>query len=219
MTEALKRRFADLDAQADKIESTRHMSSGFQGGTDINVSSEDFLAWCVKVKNLLSVSCGPQSEHYKAFVVAESYSSWSGNHVRFKRAKAVFGAAREDFEGGYVASIRNLIQAEVFDTELEQAKELLAAGYHQAAAIIAGVVLETSLRQHCDQEQIEPGKLDRMNADLAKAGKYNSIMQKRITSLAAIRNAAAHGDLQAFSRSDVAAMINEVERLVGSWLS
>jgi hypothetical protein len=53
-----------------------------------------------------------------------------------------------------------------------------------AAAVIAGTVLETALRQLC---------LDRMNADLAKAGVYNSLMQKRITALAAIRNRAAHG--------------------------
>jgi len=219
MIEALKRRFAELHVQADALESTRHTKSGFQGGTDTNVSADGFLAWSVKVKNLLVTACGPSSEHYKAFGEAENYSSWSGNYSRFKQTRAVFDAAKEDFEGGYVSSIRNLIQAEVFDTELEQAKELLAAGYYQAAAIIAGVVLETNLRQLCAQEEIQPGKLDRMNADLAKAGKYNSIIQKRITSLAAIRNGAAHGDVEAFSQADVVAMIDEVERLVGSWLS
>jgi hypothetical protein len=66
-----------------------------------------------------------------------------------------------------------------------------------AAAVIAGTVLETALRQLC---------LDRMNADLAKAGVYNSLMQKRITALAAIRNRAAHGKPNEFTRDDVSAM-------------
>jgi hypothetical protein len=35
---------------------------------------------------------------------------------------------------------------------------------------IAGTVLETTLRQMCLDKQIAIGKLDKMNADLAKAG-------------------------------------------------
>ena len=53
-----------------------------------------------------------------------------------------------------------------------------------------------------------------MNADLAKAGVYNSLMQKRITALAAIRNSAAHGKPNEFTRDDVSAMIRDVERFV-----
>lgn len=219
MTEALKRRFAELNEQAAALELTKQTTFVGQGARDTSVSSDGFLAWCVKVKNLLVTACGSSSEHYKAFGEAENSMSWSGNYTRFQQTRAVFGAAKEDFEGGYVSSIRNLIQAEVFDTELEQAKELTGAGYYQAGAIIAGVVLETNLRQLCTEMQIQPGKLDRMNADLAKAGKYNSLVQKRITALAAIRNSAAHGEVQKFSSADVSSMIDEIERLVGSWLS
>ena len=219
MTQLLQKRFAELESQATQIEATRTLSRGINSGTDEYVNQELFLAWCVKSKSLLTVACGADSEHYRAFVEAENYGSWSGNVPNFQRTRAVFGAAKEDFEGGYLTSIRHLVQAEVFDTELEQAKELLSAGYYPAAAVISGVVLETTLRQLCVAKQLAPGKLDRMNADLAKAGQYNSLIQKRITALAAIRNSAAHGDHKAFSRDEVAAMIDEVERLVGIWLS
>jgi hypothetical protein len=57
------------------------------------------------------------------------------------KLKAVFDTAREDFEGGYLISFRNLVQAEVFESELDQAKELQSAGYKVAAAVIAGVIL------------------------------------------------------------------------------
>ncbi|MDR0183226.1 hypothetical protein [Lysobacter arvi] len=219
MTEVLKRRFAELVAQADSLNSTHRVRTGFQGGAEENVDQEVLLAWRVKARNLLRIACGPESEHYKAFADAEEYVSWSGNYASFKRCLAVFSAAKEDFDGGYVSSLRSLIQAEVFDNELEQAKELLDSGYHQAAAIIAGVVLETNLRQLCAECGIGSGKMDRMNADLAKAGKYNSITQKRITSITAIRNAAAHGHVGEFSRADVASMIDDVARLLESWLS
>ena len=219
MTQLLRKRFAELEAQASELANTRAMSRDFNGGADENVNHEQYLAWCVKAKNLLNSACGQDSEHYRAFVEAETYASWSGNLKNFLRTRAVFGAAREDFEGGYLASVRSLVQAEVFDTELEQAKELLVAGYYPAAAVVAGVVLETTLRQLAATRGLPIGKLDRMNADLAKAGEYNSLVQKRVTSLAAIRNSAAHGDHSAFTKVDVESMIEEVGRLVGQWLS
>lgn len=219
MTQLLRRRFEELDAQASELAKTKAISRDFNGGTDENVDPEQFLAWSVKAKTLLVSVCGQESEHYKAFLEAENYGSWSGNLKNFLRTRAVFGAAREDFEGGYLASVRSLVQAEVFDTELEQAKGLLSAGYYPAAAVIAGVVLETTLRQLASSHGVPIGKLDKMNADLAKAGQYNSLVQKRVTSLAAIRNSAAHGDHSAFTKADVESMIEEVGRLVGQWLS
>jgi hypothetical protein len=49
-----------------------------------------------------------------------------------------------------------------------------------------------------------------MNADLAKAGAYNSLVQKRITTLADLRNKAAHGRFSEFSDKDVEQMILQV---------
>jgi hypothetical protein len=55
-----------------------------------------------------------------------------------------------------------------------------------------------------------------MNADLAKVGVYNSLMQKRILALAAIRNSVAHGKSEEFTRDDISAMIRDVERFVAT---
>lgn len=219
MTQLLRKRFEELDVQATEVAKTTAQSRDLNGGIDRNVDEAMFLSWRVKVRSLLRTSCGSESDHYATFLEAENYQSWSGNQLVFRQCKAVFDAAREDFEGGYLTSVRSLVQAEVFDTELEQAKELLSAGYFPAAAVIAGVVLETTLRQLCTNHGIPFGKLDKMNADLAKAGQYNTLVQKRITALAAIRNSAAHGDTMAFNDADVKTMIEEIERLVSQWLS
>jgi hypothetical protein len=57
-----------------------------------------------------------------------------------------------------------------------------------------------------------------MNDDLAKAGAYNSLVQKRITALAAIRNSAAHGKPDDFSEKNVTDMIAQVRDFVESHL-
>lgn len=127
---------------------------------------------------------------------------------------AVFVAAKEDYDGGYLSSLRNLVQAEVFDSELDQALELLSNGYKSAAAVVAGTVLETSLRELGILHKVQIGKLDKMNSDLAKASAYNANMAKRITAIAGTRNSAAHGNLGDFTDGDVKAMIDDIGRFL-----
>lgn len=218
MIKHLEKRFAELAGQIAKVESTKQSKQGAMGLYD-HIDDEMFLGWCVKARNLLSNACGIESQHFMAFEKAEKPTAYSSNYDVMKRVKAVFFAAKEDFEGGYLISVKNLVQAEVFDSELEQASELLSAGYASAAAVVAGVVLETTLRNLCNEKGITLGKLDKMNADLAKSGAYNALVQKRITALAGIRNSAAHGKVEEFAREDVVSMISEVEKFVSATLS
>lgn len=101
---------------------------------------------------------------------------------------------------------------------MEQARELLASQYLSAAAVVAGVVLETSLRQLCVDKGIPVGKLDKMNADLAKARTYHLLVQKRITAIADIRNNAAHGHPELFTAEDVDDLISYIERFLTDYL-
>jgi hypothetical protein len=215
-TSLLARRFAELVSQLESVEATKkYHQSEFGAGN--YVDDDLLLNWKVKSRNLISQACGIESEHYRQFVKSEE-GEWGTNFDILNRLKAVFLAAKEDYEGGYLNSIRNLIQAEVFGNELEQAKELLSAGYAPAAAVIAGVVLETTLRQLCTDKGLSVGKLDRMNSELAKEGTYNLLVQKRITALADIRNNAAHGHPDQFKESDVSDMISYVESFVSEQL-
>lgn len=219
MIKHLEKRFTELAEQISKVESSKQRVHDAYSGQRDQIDAEMFLSWCVKTRNLLSNACGIDSQHFLAFEKAEKPIGYSSNYDVMKRVKAVFFAAKEDFEGGYLTSVKNLVQAEVFDSELEQASELMSAGYVSAAAVVAGVVLETTLQNLCGENKIPLGKLEKMNADLVKIGAYNSLTQKRITALAAIRNSAAHGKVGEFSKADVESMISEVEKFVSNVLS
>lgn len=219
MNQQLKKRFDELERQAQAIAATKTVKSSAYSGPYPDIDANLILGWCVKARHLLSTACSRTSEHFRSFIEAEEAQSYEDSPTRFGRVVSVFLAAKEDFEGGYLATIRNLIQADVFTDELQQADELLRAGYHIPAAVICGVVLETALRDFCVQKGVPSGKLSKMNDDLAKAGHYNSIVQKQVTALAGVRNSAAHGKNQEFTKEDVSAMVRDVQRLLATLLS
>lgn len=208
----LTKRFVELNEQLMEIEATKSIKHMDRFGDSTNVDSELFLGWRVKAKTLIRSACGTDHDHLDAFINAEKSGDFKGNYGTFKSVRAVFLAAKEDFEGGYLVSVQNLVQAELAGSEIDQATELWDSGYTTAAAVVAGVVLETTLRSLCEANGLAIGTLNKMNDDLAKAGIYNSLKQKRITSLAAVRNSAAHGKTNEFTAQDVKSMIADVQR-------
>ena len=86
---------------------------------------------------------------------------------------------------------------------------------------MGGVVLEDALRKLCEKHGVSvpsSTKIDRLNADLAKAGVYDKLVQKRITALADIRNNADHGHFDKFGREDVEDMVKWLKRFGADYL-
>ena len=213
MIKKFTERFDQLADEISSIDATRKTSNG-ELRTSIAVDDELLLAWNVKVKNLLVAVSGKESMHYQTFVEAERINGLETNYEAFKRMKAIFTAAMDDYKGGSLTSIRNLVQAEVFDNQLEQARELLSRGHKWASAVAAGIVLETALRDLCSRQGLMHSSLDKMNADLARVGIYPELQQKRINALAGIRNSAVQGKTGEFSDADVDDMIRDVEQFL-----
>jgi hypothetical protein len=219
MPTRFSQRFDDLYAESSDIEKSEYFVRTSSFTNERYVDTEKLKIWAVKGANLIGSACGKQSEHYQEWSATTPVGS-SDHHLNtFKRLRGILAAARDDYNGGHLSSFRSAVQAEVFSNELEQARELLDKGYKAPSAVIAGVVLETSLRELCDRVGIPHGKLDKMNADLAKASTYNLLHQKRITALAQIRNDAAHGNWDQFDNADVKAMIADVERFLADYLT
>ncbi|WP_122435043.1 DUF4145 domain-containing protein [Pseudomonas viridiflava] len=219
MTAIIARRFVELEHQLDEIRASKtRRSSSYTGSSYDHIESDRVLNWAVKVKALFERLGSEAASQLKIFIAAEEYQTMESETGRLKRLAAIFLATKEDFEGGYLVSYRSLVQAEVFSNELEQAEELFGNGYATAAAVIAGVVLETALRDLCTACGIDHGSMNRMNDDLSKAGAYNANQKKQIVSLAAIRNSAAHGKPEEFTQDQVRGMIADVQRFLTAHL-
>ncbi len=133
----------------------------------------------------------------------------------------VLRALKEDVNAGWLKTVEELVHADTFSDFLEQARELNSKRYKNAAAVIAGTVLESHLRLLCDKHSI-PTTLpagrhktaDSMNSELAKGGVYNQLQQKQVTAWLGIRNAAAHGKYSEYTGADVVSLISGVEQFI-----
>lgn len=163
------------------------------------------------IKNL-----APETHFEREFQAFEN-KGW-GPPQKFEGQLAVLKALLDDLDCGHLANLRGLIRAEVFGEFIEQAQHLHDEGYWQPAAVVAGAVLEDHLRKLCDKypHVVLPAKpkLDFMNAELAKAGEYDVLVQKRITYLADIRNKAAHGRWNEFTSPDSHDLVQSVLRFL-----
>lgn len=184
--------------------------------TSVNIPFSKYilLHWKIKAKNHIANTCGRNSVHYEEFEKSETLSNneFLADEVRI--LYAAFTAAENDFKSGLAPSISLLAQSEVFTDELAQAQELLNHNYVVAAAITASIVLESKLRFMCASRSIQLGKLDKMNSDLVKSEAYDINTQKRITAIAGIRNSAAHGNKNEFTKSDVQGIIDDIGRFL-----
>ena len=206
-------RLDDLTQMGERVLATQRDPGPDIIGDD-RVDSQLAYQWATSVQSLLARVFGQDSQHYKNFTEqVGQYLTYSPVH----RAQGILKAAKDDYVNDQLFELRQIIEAEVFDDFLEQAEHLLSSGYYQPAAVVAGCVLEDGLRKLCDKHGItlaSKPKMDSMNADLAKAGVFSKLVQKRLTTLADLRNKAAHGEWNEFSSDDVKEMVVAVRRFM-----
>ena len=94
---------------------------------------------------------------------------------RFEQQCAIVEAVRNRFESS-LFDIRQLVQADLFDSELEAAKNLVKHGFRRAAGAMAGVVMERHLAQVCDNHALTLRKKAPTIADFNEALKKADVV-------------------------------------------
>ncbi len=223
MDQKILDRFSSLVNEGNSIYQ-KFESSGSGYNAELN---SDFIEWQMKSKNILSITCGEESHYLSQFKTNLKAGMADTNKSILNRVIPILRAAEDDLKNGFLITIKQLVQSEVFDSELDQAKHFFDSGYLVAAAVTAGVVLETSIKELCKNNGIDiylpdstkSKKLDVLNAALKNADVYNILQQKKITALADVRNNAAHGNVDQFSKEDVIDMIRDIERFLLTYSS
>ena len=137
-------------------------------------------------------------------------------------------AVFDDFKSDFMEGVASQVEAEIVSGLMEQSEGLLDEGQPQKydyvpAAVLAGAVLEKSLRTLCGRQNPpvdimdSKGEHKKMNViidDLKKSGLYIETKAKQLRAWAGIRNDAAHGAFDKFKRTDVEAMIKGINQFL-----
>jgi len=137
--------------------------------------------------------------------------------------KGVLEAARTDYLQGFMADHRLLASAEVFSDLLVQAEVLLENDYKDAAAVMVRAVLEASLRRLCEANGLPLERretIQQLNEKLhrERISGYTQLHVKEVIAKSELGNNAAHGRFDEYTKEDVKAFHEYVQRFIGQFL-
>jgi len=134
-----------------------------------------------------------------------------------KQQIAILNSLKTRFESS-LYDIKQLVQADVLDSELDSASLLSKHKFYRAAGAVAGVVLEKHLAEVCSQHGISIRKKYPTIADLNEALKNKAIIstpQWRFNQhLADIRNLCDHSKEKDPTKEDVEDLIAGVTKVI-----
>lgn len=153
-------------------------------------------------------------------------TDWEGNKtfpdfnavgMRFRGQVEILKSAERKFESS-LFDIKQLVQADLFDSEIEAAKELSKNGFLRGAGAMAGVVLEKHLSQVCDNHSLKIKKKNPHINDFNEFLKENNVIQipewRNIQRLADLRNLCDHDKRIEPKKEQVGELIDGVDKII-----
>ncbi|MGM9478846.1 hypothetical protein ACS5PU_20650 [Pedobacter sp. GSP4] len=184
------------------------------------VSSEAFSEFRAASLSFLQSVFGIDHPFYKEF----NHDVRDINPYMTEQGRGILKAIKGQIDGGWLFTVKSLVSAEIFTDFLEMAEYLLEEGYKDPSAVMIGSVMEEHLRQLCDRHKISvtvekggkqvPKKADTLNAELCAQDAYNKLDQKSITSWMDLRNKAAHGKYDDYTKEQVNLMYQGVVNFI-----
>lgn len=139
--------------------------------------------------------------------------------MRLRTQVLILKAAEKRFESS-LFDIRQMVQADIFDSELESSRHLLKHKFLRAAGAIVGVILEKHLAQVCANRNLALRKKNPTIGDFNELLKENAVLDvpewRRIQRLADIRNLCDHDRQREPKHDEVEELIDGVEKLTKS---
>jgi hypothetical protein len=137
--------------------------------------------------------------------------------LRLKTQLEILKSAEARFQSS-LFDIRQLVQADLFDSELDACRELAVRGFLRAAGAIAGVILEKHLRQVMADRGVVMRKaeptINDFNDHLKKAGLLDVPTWRQIQRLGDIRNLCGHSKHREPNSDEVDELIEGVDKIV-----
>jgi hypothetical protein len=194
-------RFAALAEKAPTIErDARGLVRNGQGAR--------WTEWSTSVESLLVNTFGAGS-----LFVSRFSERWTGGFPDYEGAKAVFRAAREEFDGGYSESLEAEVSSEVLGNFVALAKAALSEGHKDVAAVLAAAAVEDTLKKFATRNGLDvSGKeLEEVVNALKTKGLVGGALKSTMSMMPKLRNHALHAEFDKLDRAVVGSMVGFVD--------
>ncbi len=204
------RRFSELAEQFGKLQ-FKPVGGGMSG---TKVPEGDWKRWATSAQSLIRAVYGEESPHYTNFVNA--FSACAGYDHSVLALRGIFLAAKDDFDGGYVFNVDLRVSGEVFGNFIVLAKQAMAEGHKDVAAVLASAALEDALKRFASANGIstdDAAMKEVVNA-LKSKGLVSGAQKTLLDSMPKIRNHALHADWDKLTEPEVSGVIGFVEQFL-----
>ena len=137
--------------------------------------------------------------------------------TKFQHQIAILLSTRDRFDS-ILKDIRGVLEAELFDNQLETAVELLQKGHLRAAGALAGVSLESHLARMCSNRNLILKKKEPTISDFNDALKNEKVLDvanwRFVQRLGDIRNLCVHSKDREPTRNEVDELIKGVQKVI-----
>ena len=164
-----------------------------------DVPEADFRSFAASTSAAIERITGSGSEYYRCLPPFDPTDPLAVPGYNNTKVPAMIGALvslRHAVDRNLLVSLESRLRANIHDDFLQQSKALLDSGYHVAAMVLIGGVLEDHMQKLCGKHKLTwkgDGSISKYN-DQLRAGVYDQPTWRRIQSIGDLRNEAAHGN-------------------------
>lgn len=208
LTSTFAKRFIELEASFAQLP---YVPGAFSWRV---VPNGQWRQCATSAQSLIRAVFGDTSPHYLNYL--SRYESCDGAEDAVGSLKAIFLSAKEDFEGGYVFNVDLRVSGEVFGDFVSLARQSLAEGHKDVAAVLACAALEDALKRFAAANQlaVSDKTMQAVVNALKSAGHIVGAQKTLLDAMPRIRNIAMHAEWSKLSEPDVSSVIGFVEQFL-----
>lgn len=136
---------------------------------------------------------------------------------KFEQQFLIVSSLKKRFDSS-LYDIKQLVQADLMDSEIESAKVMLKNGFLRPAGAICGVVLEKHFAVVCEMHNIKPNKknpcINDYNQLLKEEGIIDVPTWRKICYYADIRNLCDHNKKEEPNKEQLQDLVNGTEKII-----
>ena len=208
MNDKFLQRFRELQDQSDSIQFEPNKYGSLYAPRFV------WLSWATSAESLIKAVFGEESPHYINFANVIKYCH--GSELNIKTLQGIFLSAKEAFEGGYVFSIELSISGEIFGDFVVLAKQSLAEGYKDVAAVLASAALEDALKRYAKVNglNVDGATMAKVISAIKSKGLVSGARKSMLDTMLQIRNYTMHAEWEKVNEPEVNSIIGYVEQFL-----